>query len=157
VIISLVGIGSGLIVVYGFPTNKKLDRWTGVFLITTALTSLTGFLFPISKVTPGIILGMLSLVTLAIAFPARYRAHLAWRKTYVVTASIALYFNMFVLVAQSFQKVPELHRLAPTQTEPAFAVTQLFVLVAFVALTIAGVRNFRGEDRPARRVAARAA
>ena len=116
VLISLIGLGSGLIVMFGFWSRKRLDRWTSLFLATTALTSLTGFGFPFEHLLPSHILGVLSLVTLAIATPARYVFHLAgsWRATYVIAASVALYFNCFVLVAQAFLKAPFLHALAPT-------------------------------------------
>src|SRR5262249_5931284 len=126
VLISLAGIASGF-VVYGFLTGRRLECWTAIFLATTVLTSLTGFLFPIERVTPGIVIGIVSLVVLAIAIVARYRAHLAGRAraAYVVSAVIALYLNVLVLIVQSFQKVPTLKALAPTQSEPPFVVTQL--------------------------------
>lgn len=145
VLISLAGIASGLVVMYGFLTNQRLDGWTAVFLTTTALTSLTGFLFPFMGVTPAINLGIISLVVLAIAIVARYPLHLVWRKTYVIAACAALYFNVFVLVVQSFEKVPGLRAIAPTQKEPPFAITQLAVLVLFVVLTTLAVRKFRME------------
>ena len=143
VLISLVGIASGLIVMYGLLTNRRLDRWTAVFLITTALTSLTGFLFPFTAVTPAIKLGIISLAVLAIAIVARYFLHLTWRKTYVIAACTALYFNIFVLVVQSFEKVPSLKALAPTQKEPPFAIAQIAVLLLFVVLTTFAVKRFR--------------
>jgi hypothetical protein len=145
VLISLIGIGSGIAVVFGILRAKRLDGITAIFLTTTVLTSLTGFAFPNEHVTPGIVIGILSLVLLAVAIVARYSLHLrgAWRATYVVTAAIALYFNVFVLVVQSFEKVPTLRALAPTQKEPPFAITQLLVLAIFVALTIAAVKRFR--------------
>lgn len=142
VLISLVGIASGIIVMYGFLTNQRLDRWTAVFLSTTALTSLTGFLFPFTAVTPAINLGIISLLVLAIAIATRYFLHLAWRKTYVIAACAALYFNVFVLVVQSFEKVPSLKALAPTQKEPPFAVAQIIVLLVFVVLTTFSVKRF---------------
>jgi len=157
VFISLVGIASGLIVVYGFLTNQRLDRWTAVFLTTTALTSITGFLFPLTEATPAIELGVISLVVLAVAIVARYPLHLAWRKTYVITACAALYFNVFVLVVQSFQKVPALRTLAPTQTEPPFAIAQIAVLAIFVALTVFAVKRFRVERVTVREFGAPAA
>ena len=86
VVISLVAIASGIIVMYGFLTSQRLNRWTTVFLVTTALTSLTGFLFPFTAVTPAIKLGIISLVVLAVAILTRYFLHLAWIKTYVVAA-----------------------------------------------------------------------
>ncbi len=106
VLITLAGIASGLVVMYGFLANKRLNGWTAVFLTTTALTGLTGFLFPFKGVTPAINLGVISLLVLATAIVTRYALHLAWRKTYVITACAALYFNVFVLVVQSFEKVP---------------------------------------------------
>jgi hypothetical protein len=143
VLISLVGIASGIIVMYGLLTNQRLDRWTAVFLITTALTSLTGFLFPFKGVTPAIKLGIISLIVLTIAIVTRYFMHLAWRKTYVIAACAALYFNCFVLVVQSFQKIPSLRAIAPTQKEPPFAVAQITLLLLFIVLTIFAVKRFR--------------
>src|SRR6266705_87530 len=125
VLISLAGIISGLVVMYGFLTNRRLDKWTAVFLTTTALTSLTGFLFPFKGMTPAMKLGVISMVVLAIAIVTRYLQHLAWRKTYVIAACAALYFNVFVLVVQSFEKVSALRAVAPTQKEPPFAIAQI--------------------------------
>lgn len=145
VLISLAGIVSGLVVLYGFLSNKRFDGWTALFLTTTALTSLTGFIFPFKEVTPAIKLGVISLVVLGICIVTRYALHLTWRKTYVVTACAALYFNVFVLVVQSFEKLPTLKALAPTQKEPPFAITQIAVLVVFVILTVLAVRKFHSE------------
>lgn len=148
VLISLVGIVSGLVVMYGFLTSKRLDRWTLLFLVTTVATSVTGFAFPFTRLLPSHILGILSLGLLGMAIGARYALSLtgAWRWIYVVTASMALYLNVFVLVAQSFQKVPALKALAPTQKEPPFAIAQLAVLVLFIALTALAVRRFHVAD-----------
>lgn len=145
VVISLVGIGSGLIVLFGMFGGKRLDGITALFLATTALTSLTGLGFPFEHVTPGIILAILSLIVLAIAIPARYSFRMAgnWRSIYVVTAVIALYFNCFVLIAQSFLKVPALHALAPTGHEPPFAIAQGILLVLFIVAGILAVKKFR--------------
>ena len=150
VLISLVGIASGLVVMYGFLTSKRLDRWTVLFLATTIATSLTGFAFPNSHITPGIVIGILSLVVLAIALVARYGLHMtgAWRWIYVVTASVALYFNVFVFVVQSFEKVAALKALAPTQKEPPFAIAQLLVLALFVVLTAFAVKRFHPANSP---------
>ena len=128
-------------------SSKRLDGWTKWFLITTVLTSVTGFFFPFHGFTPAIGFGIISLIVLAIAIFARYSRHLAehWRWLYVVTATIALYFNVFVLIVQSFQKIPALHALAPTQTEPPFKLTQLVVLALFVVLAIAATIRFRIE------------
>jgi hypothetical protein len=143
VLISLVGILSGFVVLIGFLNNRRLDRWTAAFLTTTALTSLTGFLFPSTGATPAIKLGIISLLVLAITTLTRYPLRLAWRKTFVITACAALYFNVFVLVVQSFEKVPALRALAPTQKEPPFAIAQLSVLAIFIVLTVMAVRKFR--------------
>jgi hypothetical protein len=145
VIISLVGIGSGLIVLFGLLNGKLLSPWNGLFLLTTILTSVTGFFFPYTKITPGIILGVLSLITLAIAMYALYARHLSagWRRTYAVTAMIALYFNVFVLVAQLFEKVPAIHALAPTQTEPPFKIAQLLLLILTIVLITLAAKRFR--------------
>jgi hypothetical protein len=147
VAISLVGIGSGFVVMSGLLNSKRLDGWTILFLITTAATSVTGFLFPFHGVTPGIVVGILSIVVLATASLARYTLRLAghWRTTYVVTATLALYFNVFVLIVQLFQRVPHLKALAPTQSEPPFQATQLVVLLLFVALGIRASTKFRHE------------
>src|SRR3954471_1378765 len=145
VIISLIAIVSGLVVLLGMIAGKSLNALTSLFLATTVLTSVTGFGFPFVHVTPGIILGVLSLLVLVPALFARYGRHLAgsWRRIYVITASTGLYFNCFALVAQSFLKVPALHSLAPTQKEPPFAIAQLLVLVLFVVLTVKAAKNFR--------------
>jgi hypothetical protein len=157
VLISLVAIGSGFIVVFGMLKAKRLDGWTALFLATTVLTSVTGFFFPNEHITPGIVIGILSLILLALAILARYPLHLsgAWSRTYAITATISLYLNVFVLVAQCFAKVPSLHALAPTQKEAPFMIAQLIVLALFVALTIAAARGFsKGEaayeNRPRR-------
>lgn len=144
VLISLVGIGTGLVVMYGLLTSSRLDRWTAAFITTTAATSLTGFAFPNSHITPGIVLGVLSIVALAAAIIARYGLHLkgAWRSTYVISAAVALYFNVFVLVVQSFEKAPALKALAPTQKEPPFVIAQLVVMALFVGLTLVAVKRF---------------
>lgn len=147
VAISLVGIFSGLVVIWGLLGAKRLDTWTAVFLANTVATSVTGFLLPAEKLLPSHVLGIISLVVLAIAIVARYQRRLAgpWRLTYVITAVIAQYLNCFVLIVQAFQKVPALHDLAPTQTEPPFAVAQLVALVAFIALGVLAARRFRVE------------
>lgn len=145
VIISLLGIASGFVVAYGFLTAKPLEKWTTFFLATTVATSVTGFFFPFHGFTPAYAVGALSLVVLAAAIYALRSRHLAggWRKVYVINAVIALYFNVFVLFAQLFQKVPALKAAAPTQSEPPFAITQGLVLVLFVALGIAATKRFR--------------
>jgi hypothetical protein len=150
VVISLVGIGSGLIVLFGLLTGKSLESWSALFLASTALTSVTGFGFPFHKLLPSHKVGIISLVVLAVALLARYALHLAgaWRWIYVICATMALYLNVFVLVVQGFLKVPALKAMAPTQSEPPFLVAQLVVLALFVVLSILAVRKFRPE--PAR-------
>src|SRR5271165_4745095 len=145
VLLSLVGIGSGLLVVYGMLRGNRFDGATAIFLVTTVLTSLTGFLFPVEHILPSHVLGVISIVALAIALAARYGLHLsgAWRAIYVVCAVLALYLNVFVLVAQIFMKVPAAHALAPTQKEPPFLVAQLVVMAIFIVLGIFAVKNFR--------------
>ena len=147
VIISLVGIGSGLAVMYGFLTGRQLNGLTPLFLITTVLTSISGFGFPFDHLLPSHKVGILSLVILAFAIAALYLFHLIriWRRVYVVGASMALYLNVFVLVVQLFLKVPAIHALAPTQKEPPFAVAQMIVLAIFVGLAILAAKRFRPE------------
>ncbi len=147
VLISLAGIGSGFIVVYGLLSGKRLDGWTAIFLATTVLTSGTGFLFPVEHLLPSHVVGIISLVVLAVAILARYARHLAgaWRWIYVVCAMVALYLNCFVAVVQSFLKVSALHSLAPTQKEPPFLVVQLAVMVIFIVLGALAVKKFRVE------------
>src|SRR5580704_16156388 len=145
VALSLVGIFSGFVVVFGLLTAKQLKGWTALFLATTVLTSVTGFLFPFHKFLPSHGVGTISLIVLAIAIVARYMRQMAgaWRKAYVITAMIALYLIVFVLVAQLFQKVPALKRMAPTGSEPPFLVSQLVVMAVFIILTIVAVKRFR--------------
>jgi len=144
-LISLIGIFTGLIVLFGLLAGKRLDGWTKWFLITTVLTSVTGFFFPFHGFTPAIALGIMSLIALAVAIFARYSRQLAghWRWIYVVTVVMALYFNVFVLVVQAFEKIPALHAMAPTQTEQPFKLTQLVVLAIFVLLGIIAAIRFR--------------
>jgi hypothetical protein len=144
VIISLVGIVSGLIVLFAMFGGKRLDGMTAIFLVTTVLTSVTGFGFPFEHLLPAHIVGMISLVVLAIAILARYSLDLAgkWRATYVITAVMALYLNVFVLVVQSFLKVPALHAMAPKGNEPPFAIVQGVLLVLFIVLGILAVKRF---------------
>src|ERR1700674_144101 len=157
VVISLVGILSGLVVLFGLIAGKKLDGWTALFLVTTVATSVTGFMFPFHKLLPSHVVGVISLVVLAIAILARYNRHLAggWRRTYVISTVIALYLNVFVLVVQLFEKVPALNAMAPTQSEPPFKITQVVVMAIFVVLGIFAAKGFRErtvrvQDRTAR-------
>ena|SRR5579863_3775207 len=145
VLISFVGIGAGALVVYGFLKSKAFDGATAIFLAFTALTSLTGFLFPEEHILPSHIVGAISLVVLALAILARYALHLAgtWRSVYVVSAVVAFYLNVFVAVVQSFLKIPALKALAPTQKEPPFLVAQIAVMALFVVLAILALKKFR--------------
>lgn len=144
-IISLVAIVAGFVVAKDMLAGEQRPGWTALFLIMTVLTSVTGFGFPFDKLLPSHYVAIISLIVLAIAILALYVFKLSgpWRITYVITALIAFYFNVFVLVAQLFSKIPALHVLAPTQSEPAFAVAQTIVLVAFIALIIAAARKSR--------------
>jgi hypothetical protein len=145
VVITLVAIGSGLIVVGGLFASHRLPITTALFLFTTALTSVTGFLFPIRGFTPALGVGILACVVLAVALFAFYKEHLvgAWRWRYVIAAVASLYLNVFVLVVQSFAKVSPLNALAPTQTEPPFAITQGVVLAIFVLIALVAIVKFR--------------
>jgi hypothetical protein len=152
VALSLVGIFSGFVVVFGLLTAKQLKGWTALFLATTVATSVTGFLFPFHKFLPSHGVGIVSLIALAIAIFALYGRGLvgAWRRVYVVDAVISLYLNVFVLIAQMFMKVPALKALAPTQSETPFKVAQLAVLLLFVVLGIFAAKGFAREQiRPA--------
>jgi len=145
VALSLIGIATGLVAVLAMIRGKLLRVWTAVFLATTVLTSATGFPLPPFGLDPARIVGIVSLVVLALALAALHVFRLAgaWRWVYVVTATIALYFNCFVAVVQTFQKIELFRALAPTQQEPPFAIAQLVVLALFVALGVLGVRSFR--------------
>ena len=135
VLLSLIGIVAGLIVVYGFLQGRLLGGWNGLFLVTTVATSATGFLFHSAQFGPPHIVGVISLVVLGIAVAALYAFNLAgpWRWIYAITATLALYLNVFVGVVQAFQKISFLQPLAPTQSEPPFAIAQGIVLVIFIA------------------------
>ena len=150
VLISLVAIFTGVVVVFGMVVSNRLDRWTKWFLTTAVLTTVTGFFFPFHGFTPAIGLGIISLPFLALTIFARCSKHLAgaWRWIYAIGAVICLYFNLFVLVVQLFEKVPALHAMAPTQTESPFKLTQLVVLIVSTVLAIVAVIRFRPE--PAR-------
>ena len=150
VLISLVGIGSGLVVLFGLIAGKSLEGWSALFLATTVATSVTGYGFPFHQLLPSHIVGAISLVVLAVAIAARYAFHLrgAWRRVYVIGALLALYLNVFVGVVQAFLKVPALKALAPKQTEPPFVVSQGIVFLLFGVLTIVAAVRFRGEGRP---------
>jgi hypothetical protein len=150
VIISLIGIASGIVVMFGLLGSRRMPGMTAIFLLFTILTSATGFLIPpllSEKLLPSHMVGILSLVLLAVTCFALYVEKLsgAWRSIYVVTAMTSLYLNIFVLVIQAFLKVPALHALAPSvpPSEPPFAILQGIVLVFFVIVIIGAIRRFR--------------
>lgn len=147
VVLSLIGIGAGVVVMSGLVAGKRLDGWTALFLITTVATSVTGFAFPFDHLLPSHKVGIVSFVVLAGAILARYVLHLAgpWGRVYVVCAGIALYLNVFVAVVQAFQKVRILNARAPRQTESPFVIAQLVVLALFAALTIVAAKRFHNE------------
>ena len=150
VLISLLGIASGFVVVYGLLKSRPLNRWTALFLATTVATSVTGFGFPVEHLLPSHIIGILSLLVLALVIAARYFFHFhgAWRWIYSVGSVLALYLNVFVLVVQLFRRVPVLNALAPTQSEPPFFIAQAIVLGLFVFLAIAATKRFRNDALP---------
>ena len=148
-LISLIAIVTGLVVLFGMIADKRLDSWTKWFLTTAVLTTVTGFFFPFHGFTPAIGLGIISLPFLALTIFARYSKHLAgaWRWIYAIGAVICLYFNLFVLVVQAFEKVPALHAMAPTQTEPPFKFTQLIVLLVSAMLAVVAAIRFHPAPR----------
>ena len=145
VLISLVGIGTGLMVMDRLLHNRALGLGNTIFLWTTIATSVTGFMFPFKAFGPPHMVGAISLVVLAFGVTALYVGKLAgaWRWIYVVTAMIALYLNVFVAVVQAFQKVGRLRALAPTQSEPSSALAQGAVLILFLLIGIVAIRRFR--------------
>ncbi len=146
-LISLAAIFTGLVVLFAMLSGSRANNWTKWFLITAVATTVTGFFFPFHGVTPAIILGIITVPVLAITIYARYSRRLAgpWRWVYVVGAVMSLYFNLVVLVVQVFEKVPDLHAMAPTQSEAPFKLTQLAVLVVSVLLGIVAMIRFHPE------------
>lgn len=145
VVLSLIGIATGVVWLFALAGARQFPGWTGVFLLTTIATSVTGFLFPNLKVGPPVLFGIISLIVLTPVVLALYRFGLAgpWRWVYIAGGAFALYLNCVVLVVQSFQKLTFLKPLAPTQSEPPFLVAQTVVLVAIVILTVLAFRRFR--------------
>jgi hypothetical protein len=145
VIISLIGIVTGLVVAYGFVTARRFEQTTWVFLITTLATSVTGFFFPYHGFTPGIGVGIISVLIFIPTIAARYKYSMAgiWRQVFVIGSIVLLYFNCLVLIVQSFQKVPALNALAPTGGEPAVVTSQVVLLIAAVIVGFLSVRRFR--------------
>jgi hypothetical protein len=150
VIISLIGIVSGIVVLFGMLGSHRLTGWTALFLLTTVLTSVTGFLFPRTGITPAQIFGYISLVVLAITLLALYAFHLGgmWRWIYVGGALIALYLNAVVVIVQSFLKIAVLHDLAPNGNEPPLLIAQGALLVVAVVLGIIALMKFHPERKP---------
>lgn len=144
VIITIVELLAGVVLVLQMVAGKR-SGLNGVFLATGALTTLTGFLFPYHGITPGIILGFLSLPFLLLAAVSWYTGRLrgAWRVIYILSALIVLYFDAFVAIAQSFMKIPALHALEPTGKEPPFAVAQGLLLLVFLVIGFLALKHFR--------------
>ncbi|MCX7304947.1 MAG: hypothetical protein NTV73_11530 [Hyphomicrobiales bacterium] len=145
VLLSVIGIAAGLVVVGGLLAGNRLSIMTVIFLATTLATTLGGFLFPFNGFTPAIGVGIVSTIILLVTIAARYMYRLqgSWRWIYAGGAVLSLYLNSFVLVVQSFLKVPSLNVYAPTGSEPPFAITQGVLLVVFIVLGIFSVARFR--------------
>jgi hypothetical protein len=145
VVISVIGIISGLVVIGGMMSGSRMDLWTSIFLLTTIVTNVTAFGFPFRGVLPAHIVAAISLLVLAVCVIARYLKKMEgiWGPVYVATAVAAVYFNVFVLVVQLFAKTPPLQALAPTQAEAPFIVTQLLILAVFAWLGRAALQGFR--------------
>lgn len=150
VAISLLAMFAGLVVAGGLLAGRRLDGWTGVFLVTTALTNITGFLFPFRTFLPAHGVGIVSVLILPVVLWARYRKQLAgrWRRVFVAGSVLLLYLNVFVLVAQLFLRTPALIAAAPTQSEPPFVITQLATLVLFLWLGRAALKGYSGAPAP---------
>jgi hypothetical protein len=148
VALSLIGIGSGFLMAFGMVRSRRMPFATGVFLLTTALTSITGFLFPFRGITPGIVIGFLSMFALLLAVFALYSGHLAggWRKAWVVSAMIALYLNFFIFIVQLFDKTPALRAMGEIQKETVFAGAQLAAFIGFLLWTIKAMRQFKAGE-----------
>jgi hypothetical protein len=144
VVISLIAIVSGIVVAAGFLAANRHERSTLVYMVTTILTSLTGFLFPFHTVTPAIIVGSLCVLIFIPTALARYSFHLAgiWRSVFIVGAMVLLFFNCLVLIVQSFQKIPVLNALAPNGNEPPILAAQAALLVACVLVGYFSIRRF---------------
>jgi hypothetical protein len=147
IMISLIGITSGFGLLAGLVTGKLFPRWALVFLTTTIATSVTGFFFPFHGITPGIVIGVISLLTLALACFALYARRLegVWRRMFAVTAILSLYLNVFVLVVQTFQKNPALVEIAPALNAPPFVISQVLVLAIFIWLGTLSLRHFHAD------------
>jgi len=144
VVISLIGILSGFVVMRGLVTSQRLNGWTAIFLFFTFATTITGFLFPITVFTPALGVGIVATIIMIVTLAARYAFSMSgpWRPIYVIGAVISQYLNVFVLVVQSFLKVPVLNALAPTGSEPPFAIVQGIVLLLHIWLAYVALRRF---------------
>ena len=144
-VISIVAITAGLVVVGGLIAGMRIDGWTGIFLVTTAVTSITGFFLPFTHLLASHWIGIISLLVLPFVIAARYWKQMrgGWRGIYVVGTVLVLYLNFFVLLVQLFRRIPALIVSAPKQTEPPFVLTQLLVLALFAWLGFAAFRRFR--------------
>jgi len=147
VVLSLVGMLAGAVVVVGVLASRRLPVWSLVFLSTTALTSFTGFFFPVERLVPPHIVGVVSLIALAVAAVALYVYQLSgsWRLIYAIGVLLGLYLNVLIGVLQAFQKLHPLQSLAPTPAAPPHLVAQVVVLLIFVALGVVAVKSFRPE------------
>ncbi|AZO78090.1 MULTISPECIES: hypothetical protein [unclassified Bosea (in: a-proteobacteria)] len=152
--LSIIAIVAGIPMTAALLKGHLSQRWNGVYLSTSAATDITGYVFPFSGVLPSHIVGAISLVLLAIAAVALYGRGLqgGWRRTYAITAVLSFYLLIFVLIAQLFLKVTVLHNMAPTQSEPPFAIAQGIVLAIFLALTVLATRRFGNGVAPLRSV-----
>ena len=148
--ISLIAIASGFIVLYGLFKSDRMSGTTMLFLVMTILTSATGYLFQRDQILPSHIVGAIALVVAALTCVALYarKMHGTWRAVYVIGAVASLYFNMFVLVALGFLKIPALHALAPTGSELPFAIVQGIVLVLFIGTGYRAVRRYHPASIP---------
>lgn len=145
VIISLVAIVAGLVALGAMAGNRNLRAVTALFLLSTILTSVTGFFFHSKAIGPPHVFGVISLVALAVSLVALYGRKLAgtWRPAYIVTAVLALYLNCVVLVVQAFQKIPALNALAPKGSEPPFLAAQGVTLIVIGGLAAMAMRRYR--------------
>ncbi len=148
--ISLVALATGPAVVADLLGSREREGMTKLFLAMALLTSATGFLFPFTQLLPSHVVGLVALLVLAVAIPARYRFGLrgAWRWVYAGGAVASLYLLVFVLIAQLFTKIPALTAAAPTLSEPPFAVTQGVTLAVFVVIGLLAVRRFHPTAAP---------